>query len=70
MKEQLLKLAQHYAVVVDARRTKETIKSIVKANLQEEGVLTAEDGKSDFSTSVPGLTFEQQKELLLFETGT
>lgn len=66
-KEQLIKLAQHYSVAVDARRTKETLKSIVKANLQEEGVLKAEDGKSGISASVPGLTFEQQKELLMLK---
>lgn len=67
-KEQLLKLAQHYTVAVDARRTKETIKSILEANLQEEGVLMADGGKSGVtSTSVPGLTFEWQRELLLLQ---
>ena len=66
-KEQLLKLAQHYGVAVDARRTKDTIKSILKANLQEEGVLKTEDGKSDIFTSASALTFEQQKELLLLK---
>ncbi|KAK0144763.1 hypothetical protein N1851_016781 [Merluccius polli] len=66
-KEQLLKVAHHYSVAVDARRTRETIMSIVQANLQEEGVLMVDDGKSGVTTSVPGLTFEQQKELLMLK---
>lgn len=66
-KEQLLKLAQHYTLVVDARRAKDTIMSIVKTNLQEQGVLKTELGKSDISTSLSGLTFEQPKELLMMK---
>lgn len=61
------KLGQHYNVTVDARHAKETIKSILQANLQEEGVLTASDGKSEVVPLWPGLTFEQQRELLLLQ---
>lgn len=66
-KDQLLKLAQHYKVTVDARRTRDTIQSILQANLQEEGVMVFDDGRSGVTTSGPGLTFEQQKELLLLK---
>lgn len=66
-KDQLLKLAQHYKMTVDARRTRETIQSILQANLQDEGVLVADVGKSGVTTSGSGLTFEQQKELLMLE---
>lgn len=59
-KNQLLKLSQHYKVMVDARYTRDTIQSILLANLQEEGVLVANDGKSGVATSGTGLTFEQQ----------
>ena len=43
---------------------KDNLKSIIKANLQECGVLLDEVGKT-VSISGTGLTFEQQKELLL-----
>lgn len=66
-KEQLLKLAHHYTVAVDTRCTKETIKNILQANLQEGGVLMADEGKSVITTSVPNLTFEQQRELLILK---
>ena len=59
--------SQHYTVAVDARRTKETIESIIKANLQVEEVLMADDGKTGVTTFVPGLTFEQQRELLMLK---
>lgn len=35
--------------------------------MQEEGVLTASDGKSEVVPLWPGLTFEQQRELLLLQ---
>lgn len=54
-------MAHHYAVTVDAKRTKETMKCNLQANLQEEEVLMATDVNSDVTTSVPGLTFEQQR---------
>ncbi|KAL7371523.1 hypothetical protein ABVT39_000330 [Epinephelus coioides] len=56
-KEQLIKIAQHYSTDVEPKGTKENLKSIIKANLQECGVLM----------EVQGLTFEQQKELLLLQ---
>lgn len=37
------------------------------ANLQDEGILVANDSKSGVATSGTRLTFEQQKELLMLE---
>ena len=54
-------------MAVDASCTKETIKSIVTANHQEEGVLSGDDGKSSIITSGPRLTFEPQRELLMLK---
>ncbi|TKS65190.1 Retrovirus-related Pol polyprotein [Collichthys lucidus] len=65
-KEQLIKIAQHFSVEVDPKRTKGNLKSIIKANLQECGVLMDEGGKI-VSISGNVLTFEQQKELLLLK---
>lgn len=66
-KEQLTKIAQHYSIEVEPKRTKENLKSIIKANLQESGVLMDGKGESGVSISMTGLTFEQQKELLLLK---
>lgn len=38
-KDQLMKIAQHYSVEVEPKHTKENLKSIIKANFQECGVL-------------------------------
>lgn len=60
-KNQLLQLVQHYKLMVDVRRTRETIQSVRLANLQDKGILGANDGKSLLATSGTGKTFEQQK---------
>lgn len=69
-KEQLVKIAQHYSIEVEPKRTKENLKSIIKANLQEFGVLGDTEVKTSLGKtrgSVAGLTFEQQKELLILQ---
>lgn len=65
--EQLMKIDQHYHVEVEPKRTKENLRSIIQAHLQESGVLMNEGGKGVANISVVGLTFEQQKELLLLQ---
>ena len=67
-KDQLLKIADHYEIVISDKRLKDTVKSILKANLQERKVLPGKPGSvvgdAPGSTS---FTFEQQKELLLLQ---
>ena len=68
IKDQLLKIADHYEFVISDRRLKETIKSILKANLQDMKVLPGKTG--DVVECAPGnkaFSFEQQKELLLLQ---
>ncbi len=65
-KEQLLQIAEHYSVeVVGDKRIKETIKSAIKSKLLVAGIVS----KTDFSQSptTHGLTFEQQKEMLMLQ---
>ena len=38
-KGQLIQISQHYSVEVELKRTKENLKSIIKVNLQECGVM-------------------------------
>jgi len=70
-KEQLLKIAEHYSIVVAGdKRIKENIKMTVKAELIERGVITEElEDPFPISTirpiQVQVLTFEQQKVLLV-----
>ena len=71
-KEQLLKISEHYAVVVEDMCLKENIKVALKLNLVEMGVMTADpEVLSPVVTTIlvqmQGLTFEQQKELLLIQ---
>lgn len=69
-KDQLLKIADHYKIEISATRLKDSVKSILKANLCEEGVLVCAEDKELPSTSVPmvtNLSFEQQKELLMLQ---
>lgn len=68
-KEQLLKVADRYQVVISDKRLKENIKVVLKAKLIEKGIL-----RDDMDESVPvtsqlqtNLFFEQQKELLLLQ---
>ncbi|KAG8008875.1 hypothetical protein GBF38_011412 [Nibea albiflora] len=53
-KEQLIKIAQHFSVEVEPKRIKDNLKSIIKANLQECGVLMDESGnKLQYLQHVP-----------------
>ena len=76
-KEQLLRLAEHYEVEITDKRLKETVKSILKANLEEMGVLedypvtkkkSAEVVSQDKLPTSQVFTFEQQKELLMLQS--
>lgn len=64
-KDQLFKLADDYSVVVGDKR-KDSLKTALEIKLGEFGVLPTEPGGVYFSSQ--GLTFEQQKELLLLQT--
>ena len=71
-KEQLLKLSDHYSVAVIGRRRKDDIKIALRSKLVELGVLTsgpvpASPPTVGMSFQTQGLTFEQQKELLLLQ---
>lgn len=66
----MLKIAEHFNIEIGTNRLKETVKSILKANLIEEGILVAEKPKLLSSvpmSSMTNLTFEQQKELLMMQ---
>ena len=63
-RDQLLIIATHYQIEVSDRKLKETIKATVKACLQEKGVLGGPERSQCVSV---GLTFEQQKELLVLK---
>ena len=43
-KEQLLKFADHYKVEISDKRLKDTVKSILKANLYEMEILPGKNG--------------------------
>lgn len=71
-KKQLIRIAEYYKVDVgDVRKTKDYVKGNLKVKLLEKGVLKLD--KIEFSVessmservSPVGLSFEQQKELLL-----
>ena len=70
-KEQLLKIAEHYEIDIGDKRLKDRVKAILKSNLFEIKVLTDPPvgppvtALSQMLTS--GLTFEQQKELLMIQ---
>ena len=67
-KDQLLKLVEHYGVDIGDKKLKEEIKGALRAALIQSGVLpaTVQSNAAVESVSPPvGLTFEQQKELLL-----
>ena len=67
-KEQLLKIAEHFEIDISDRRLKDTVKSILTANLTEMGVLAVEcppdAGVSPPFNAASNFTFEQQKEVL------
>lgn len=63
-KEQLVKISEHYKVDVAHLRLKDQIKSALKISLFESGLFLS---KAEFIAPSPGLTFEQQKELLLLK---
>lgn len=71
-KEQLLKIAEHYSVVVGDKRLKENVKTTLKVKLVELGIMTTDPSEfhpvtSTLPVQAQGLTFEQQKELLLLQ---
>ncbi|XP_041867352.1 uncharacterized protein LOC121656366 [Melanotaenia boesemani] len=66
-KDQLLEIGRYYGVEIDSKRLKENFKAILIANLTEKGVSLAKppsDSLPGAASLPPGLTFEQQKELL------
>ena len=68
-KDQLLKLVEHYGIDIGDKKLEE-IKGALRAALIESGVLpaTVQSNAVVQSVSPPvGLTFEQQKELLLLQ---
>ncbi|KAK0135460.1 Transposable element Tcb2 transposase [Merluccius polli] len=71
-KEQLLKLSDHYSVAVIDRRRKDDIKIALRLKLVELGVLASGPVPASPPTvgmpfQTQGLTYEQQKELLLLQ---
>ena len=69
LREHLVKIAEHYEIVVGDKRLKENVKAILKANLFEMNILKPKPA----TVSVDGalgvqaplaLNFEQQKEML------
>lgn len=60
-KEQLLLIAEHYALEIMDKKPKESVKSSLKAGLFEKGILQPIDGAWSGRVSVVGLSFEQQK---------
>ncbi|KAK0131239.1 hypothetical protein N1851_034061 [Merluccius polli] len=71
-KEQLLKLSDHYSVAVIDRRQKDDIKIALRLKLVELGVLASGPVPASPPTvgmpfQTQGLTYEQQKELLLLQ---
>lgn len=68
-KEQLLEIGKHYEIEIDKQRLKENIKAILLTNLVEKGVLVDSPPVivSTATSLPPGLTFEQQKELLMLQ---
>ena len=62
-REQLLKIADHYQIEVGDKRLKDAIRSILKANLADMGVLD-EESRHLPPLAASNLTFEQQKEML------
>ncbi len=74
-KDQLVELPGHYKInlVIQDKRLKDNIKSLVKMELIERGVLDSQssEGESQFvntTSTMSQLTFEQQKQLLLIQT--
>lgn len=80
-KEQLVKIAEHYGIVVSGSTRKDDIKNVILASLFERGVLQKSELGAEEPLSVPvlapavvqmpGLSLEQQKEILAmqFEMG-
>lgn len=68
-KEQLLKIAEYYKLVIrDKRFGKESIKLLVKTQLVGKGFLKCDmDESAGASNMQTNLSFEQQKELLLLQ---
>lgn len=66
-KEQLLKIADRYEIVISYKRLKENIKVILRTNLTEKGILKMVESVPIASSLQTNLSFEQQKELLLLQ---
>lgn len=73
-KEQLLKIAEHYRIEIGNKRPKDTVKSILRANLYDMDILPGKTGGVGDAagaflpkSQVGNLPFEQQKELLLLQ---
>ncbi len=73
-KDQLVELAGHYKInlVSQDKRLKDNIKSLVKMELIERGVLDSQssEGESQFvntTSTMSQLTFKQQKQLLVIQ---
>lgn len=75
-KEQLLKIAEHFHIDIGDKRLKDTVKSVLKANLFERKVLEEGTEISSLPCTVDAvsinpstcvLTFEQQKEMLILQ---
>nr|XP_046229617.1 uncharacterized protein LOC124050808 isoform X1 [Scatophagus argus] len=75
-REQLVRIADYFSLDVGDKRMKDNIKSIIKANLVDRGMLGSkkqavdlEVGQVDMSgCGEASLTFEQRRELLLLQT--
>lgn len=79
-KDQLLRIVEYYEIEISDKHLKDTVKSILKANLKDKDVLEvgpaeiSPPGKvvnaANVSSSVyatTSLTFEQQKEMLILK---
>lgn len=67
-KDQLLLIAEKYKIEIQDRKLKETVKDSLKAGLLKQGIFPVVGTPSSGSTGVfAGLSFEQQRELLLLK---
>lgn len=74
---ELVKIADHYGIVVSGSSRKGDIKEVILSSLFEQGVLQKSDPAAEEPMSVPvlqpemvkmsGLSFEQQKEIFVMQ---
>ena len=74
-KDQLLELAEYYEInlMSQDKRLKDQVKTLVKTELIERGILEAKSSEDELTfvsatSTQPHLTFEQQKQLLIIQT--